>query len=179
MNMLHQHVPLQGRIDRVTEEVPGSSPDGCTSPAPSWMLNFLPWINTTSNNTSCGQAGIECPSTLAGAAQASLVCPSSCTNSAAGAVAGCAGAALDCSAFVDASSAGLGTGSYCQASRSALHAAGAGCAGDAPGVMMMEHDVVLPGCPINGYPGKNKDNQQCIMCGECASVHRFPAVKHH
>lgn len=33
--------------------------------------------------------------------------------------------------------------------------------------MTVEREVVLPGCPMNSYPGKNIDNHLCIMCGEC------------
>jgi hypothetical protein len=47
---------------------------------------------------------------------------------------------------------------------------------DVRGFMAVERDVMLPGCPINGYPGKNKDNQQCIMCGEFACAGLFPPV---
>jgi hypothetical protein len=75
-----------------------------------------------------------------------------------------------CSAFIDASAVGLDThafGQSCSSCGSLVSPAGAaGFATYAPGVVTVQHAVVLPGCPINGYPGKNKDNQQCIMCGE-------------
>jgi hypothetical protein len=46
-------------------------------------------------------------------------------------------------------------------------ASGAGVtAGVEAGVVTVEREVVLPGCPMNGFPGKNIDNHLCIMCGE-------------
>lgn len=41
-----------------------------------------------------------------------------------------------------------------------------GSAGQDTGVMRVEREVVLAGCPMNSYPGKNVDNHLCIMCGE-------------
>jgi hypothetical protein len=44
--------------------------------------------------------------------------------------------------------------------------AASGTNGDTSGCYTIERDVVFPGCPLNSSPGRNKDNSQCIMCGE-------------
>jgi hypothetical protein len=80
------------------------------------------------------------------------------------------GGVFACSAFLDASSltaavpgqGGCGPGGGSAAMPAQLPAAAAG-----QGVSVtVEREVVYPGCPMNSYPAKNKDNSQCIMCGE-------------
>lgn len=136
---------LQGRIEHETVEAPCSNPAGCTAPASFSISSLLPWSNSNNSScaggdNSCSSCGYTMPSVSASQPQEGFSTPS----------------VYSCSAVLDMypTAADVGSGVTVPAGADA-------------GVMAVEREVVLPGCPMNSYPGKNIDNHVCIMCGEC------------
>lgn len=174
-------VAVQGRIEHETLQVPCANPTSCTSSGfgavPSLISTLLPW--TSSSGGSCG-SGCSSDSIGCGTADCSSYAPALIPREVNGQCPLALGdlnsqgmpSTFSCSAFIDASAlhekgrqatplpSVPNTGTLLTA-----EAAGAGSAGT--GVVTIERDVVLPGCPMNSYPGKNKDNHLCIMCGKC------------
>jgi len=149
----HCSMLLQGRVEHKTVEVPCASFSACGSVAPALpalLQSFMPWTNTSSSESGCGDPAC---SSYSG---------SSC-NDISMASSGFEPATFSCSAFIDASSAALQAAALPMAQPSAA-AAAAAAGGD--GTQLQEVDVYLPGCPLNSYPAKNKDNHLCIMCGK-------------
>lgn len=138
--------PLQGRVEHQMLEVPSTSgAAGAAAVSPSFAVfsalaglsRFLPWAKS---EDAC-QAGTcsEClPDSSSSSSNGNYMLPGE----------------FSCSAFVDAGSSG------------AMPVGASGDAG-AAGTLLQQVDVLLPGCPMNSYPGKNLSNQQCIMCGNC------------
>jgi hypothetical protein len=67
-----------------------------------------------------------------------------------------------CSAFID-TAACCSFDTTVAAPSPSLSSAAAAASQD---LVLVEKDVVFPGCPMNSSPGHNKDNSQCITCGK-------------
>lgn len=159
---------LQGRIEHQTVQVPCSNPAACASTSPFSISSLLPWSRGNSSSTTCGEGEFAC-------ATCGEPLSSPCGEPQGGYSQSTPDAfstpnAFSCSAIFDSSTAGS-----CSTT-SAASGGGSVLAGTEGGVMTVERDVVLPGCPMNAYPGKNIDNHLCIMCGE--SWITSPAVQH-
>lgn len=84
---------------------------------------------------------------------------------------GGAGGGVTCSSCGDTLSSGCASTpqagfSTCPAAADLGSGASMALPGTDAGVMTVEREVILPGCPMNGAPGRNLDNHLCIMCGE-------------
>jgi hypothetical protein len=136
----------QGRVEHQTLQVPASNPAVSMKlfglSIPSWLSSLTPSTSGSSSSSSS-----NAPSGTVG----SPIDVSS-SNSSAGSV------PYACSAFLDAAS-------LCSFDMPAAEPAGAAAAAGQV-LVLVERDVVFPGCPLNSSPGHNKDNSQCIMCGE-------------
>lgn len=175
---------MQGRIEHETIQVPCSNPTGCKpgfGGMPSLISSLLPWTisscrsGCSSGNTGCNTADCSsyAPALIPGEVNGQCPLPLGDLNSRGIVSPG----AFSCSAFIDASalhenSWGATTMPPVANAGTPLTAEAAGAASAGTGLMTVERDVVLPGCPINSYPGKNKDNHLCIMCGAPMTMSR-------
>lgn len=178
---------MQGRADLETVEVPCVTNPTCSSswpsfaPAPSLISSLLPWTNHSSGGCGSGSSCGSSSGMLCSGSSTSTDCQAGGSSATCMACSGSAGqlegfqpdATLSCNAFFDASSL------TAAGDRGGFGPAGGSAAMPAPvaaaetGVLIVEREVVYPGCPMNSYPGKNLDNSQCIMCGEISACFLF------